>query len=347
MHAQSGQLTWVDVQARAVALPAERPLLFARRFTKMNNSPKLSESGAVLLAAQGLVKSLGGRRVVDAVDLTCHAGEVLGLLGPNGAGKTTTLRMCYGFLRPDAGQIRVAGYDLEREADLARRALGVCTQDDTFDSEFTVRGNLIQTGRYYRPRIPNLNQRIDALLDQFGLMPFAEQKPATLSGGYRRRLMIARAVVHEPRVVFLDEPTTGLDPQARVAVWELINGLRAAGLAVVLTTHFMDEAARLSDRLQVMQGGRVRAAGAPQAVVGDVVGEHVVVLAAQTPSAAAVIEWFKARGAMPAQVLTHWHVPLDAPGLATFVAEFPHLQYEVRPPNLDDLFLALSVETRS
>jgi lipooligosaccharide transport system ATP-binding protein len=301
----------------------------------------------VLLAATGLVKSLGGKLVLDRIDLTCRAGEVLGLLGPNGAGKTTALRMCYGFLNLDAGQVRIAGHDLATDGDMARRALGVCTQDNTYDSEFTVRANLVQTGRYYRPRQADLLARIDSLIERFGLGPFAHQKPETLSGGFKRRLMIARAVVHQPRVVFLDEPTTGLDPQARVAVWELINGLRAEGMAVVLTTHYMDEAERLSDRLLVLQSGKMRAAGLPRAVLGDVVGEHVVLLPAQAPEAPLVIEWLRGHGARPAQILEDWHVALDAPGLAAFVAAFPALRYEVRPPTLDDLFLALASENKS
>jgi lipooligosaccharide transport system ATP-binding protein len=310
--------------------------------SESNNGASARE---LLLEASGLVKSLGGKRVVDGIAMTCRAGEVIGLLGPNGAGKTTTLRMCYGFLRPDGGTISIAGFDLATDGDRARRALGVCTQDDTFDSEFTVRGNLVQTGRYYRPRQPDLMARIDALIERFGLAPYADKKPETLSGGFKRRLMIARAVVHQPRVVFLDEPTTGLDPQARVAVWELISSLRAEGLGIVLTTHYMDEAERLSDRLLVLQGGRVRAAGLSRAVLGDVVGEHVVVLSTQEKETPRVIEWFRARGTKPAQVLNDWHIPLDAQGLAAFVAANPELRYEVRPPTLDDLFLALASET--
>jgi lipooligosaccharide transport system ATP-binding protein len=310
-----------------------------------DRDPSAAASGGLLLEARGLVKTLGGRRVVDGVDLTCAPGEVLGLLGPNGAGKTTSLRMCYGFLRPDAGRILIAGHDLDTDGDRARRELGVCTQDDTYDSDFTVRDNLVQTARYYRPRIDDVATRVDELLRRFGLDEFARQKPETLSGGFKRRLMIARAVVHRPRLVFLDEPTTGLDPQARVAVWELIAGLRAAGMGVVLTTHYMDEAERLSNRLLVLQGGTVRASGAAKAVLGDVVGEHVVVVASDDPRAPQVAAWLAARGARPAPVLANWHLALDGQGLAAFVAAFAELRYEVRAPTLDDLFLTLAAES--
>jgi len=168
---------------------------------------------SVLLDARNLVKHLGGRRVVDGVDLACESSQIVGLLGPNGAGKTTTLRMLYGFLHPDEGRIQVNGVELGRDLVRAKRSIGVCTQDDTFDGDFTVEQNLTIAATYFRPRPTDLARRVGELLDRFELGPYAGQKPETLSGGYRRRLMIARALVHRPRLLFLDEPTTGLDPR--------------------------------------------------------------------------------------------------------------------------------------
>jgi lipooligosaccharide transport system ATP-binding protein len=300
---------------------------------------------APMLEARALVKQLGGRRVVDGVDLVCLAGQIHGLLGPNGAGKTTTLRMLYGFLTPDAGEIRVEGSDVRRDLAAAKRFIGVCTQDDTFDGDFTVEQNLLIAAEYFRPRPDALRERVSQLLDRFELRPYARQKPETLSGGYRRRLMLARAIVHRPRLLFLDEPTTGLDPQARVGVWQLVDRLRAEGLAIVLTTHYMDEAERLSDVLTVLARGRVAAHGTPKAVLGDSVGEHVVVIPSDVAARALLMPWFAGRGlGEPSTVLGDWHVPLSAEGLADFARAFPHLRYEVRSPTLDDLFLKLALE---
>jgi lipooligosaccharide transport system ATP-binding protein len=299
---------------------------------------------AALLEAHGLVKHLGGRRVVHGVDLVCHAGQVLGLLGPNGAGKTTTLRMLYGFLTADAGSIRFEGADVSHDVGRFKRQLGVCTQDDTFDGDFTVRENLEIAASYFRPRPPRVHRRVDELLERFALVGHANDKPEALSGGFRRRLMIARALVHRPRLLFLDEPTTGLDPQARVAVWDLVNGLRADGLGIVLTTHYMDEAERLSDALTVLAQGTVVAHGTPKSVLGDMLGEHVVVVDAEAAAVAGVLAWLGAHGlGEPFAVLGAWHVPLSGEQLADFARAFPALRYEVRPPNLDDLFLKLAL----
>jgi lipooligosaccharide transport system ATP-binding protein len=298
---------------------------------------------APVLLAEGLVKPFAGRRVVDGVDLRGGAGQVLGLLGANGAGKTTTLRLCSGFLQPDAGTIRVAGIDRRTAPEAAARQVGVCTQDDTFDSDFTVRGNLEPMSCYFRPRPPALQARIAALLERFGLDRYAAARPDTLSGGYRRRLLLARALVHDPRLLFLDEPTTGLDPQARLEVWELIDALRRDGLAIVLTTHSMDETERLADVLQVLREGRTVAAGPPRAVLGDGVGEHVLVLAARDPAVPAVCEWARQQGLPePRRVLATLQLALDGAGLARFSARFGDLRFEVRSPTLDDLFLKLA-----
>ena len=295
-----------------------------------------------LLDARNLVKHLGGRRVVDGVDLACERSQIVGLLGPNGAGKTTTLRMLYGFLHPDEGRILVDGVELGRDLVRAKRSIGVCTQDDTFDGDFTVEQNLTIAATYFRPRPTDLARRVAELLERFELGPYARQKPETLSGGYRRRLMIARALVHRPRLLFLDEPTTGLDPQARMGVWDLVDGLRAEGLGIILTTHYRDEAERLSDALTVLARGRVVARGTAKGVLGDLVGEHVIVV--EVSPGAAVAAWLTARGrGEPASVLGAWHVPVSGEELAEFARAFPALRYEVRGPTLDDLFMKLSL----
>ncbi|NJN48463.1 MAG: ABC transporter ATP-binding protein [Candidatus Competibacteraceae bacterium] len=302
-----------------------------------------STQATPVLQADGLIKRFADRCVVNEVSLRCQAGQVLGLLGANGAGKTTTLRLCYGFLQPDGGTIQIAGIDRSVDPEAAARQVGVCTQDDTFDTDFTVRGNLEQMSRYFRPSPSNLKERIAALMERFGLDRYENAKPETLSGGYRRRLMLARALVHEPRLLFLDEPTTGLDPQARMEVWELVNTLRNDGLAIVLTTHYMDEAERLSDDLLVLQEGRMAAAGRPRAVLGDLVGEHMLVLEVSDPAVPAVCDWARQAGlSEPSRVLSTLHLALDGPGLAQFSARFGELRFEVRPPTLDDLFLKLA-----
>jgi lipooligosaccharide transport system ATP-binding protein len=297
---------------------------------------------SVLLDARNLVKHLGGRRVVDGVDLACESSQIVGLLGPNGAGKTTTLRMLYGFLHPDEGRIHVDGVELGLDLVRAKRSIGVCTQDDTFDGDFTVEQNLTIAATYFRPRPTDLARRVGELLERFELGPYAGHKPETLSGGYRRRLMIARALVHRPRLLFLDEPTTGLDPQARMGVWDLVDGLRAEGLGIILTTHYMDEAERLSDALTVLAHGRVVARGTARTVLGDLVGEHVIVV--EAGQGAAVAAWLTTRGrGAPASVLGAWHVPVSGEELAEFARAFPALRYEVRGPTLDDLFMKLSL----
>jgi lipooligosaccharide transport system ATP-binding protein len=298
-----------------------------------------------LLEASGLVKSFGGARVVDGVDLACDQGQVLGVLGPNGAGKTTTLKMLYGFLEPEGGSIRIGGADFAAARSALKRRIGVCAQDDTLDEEFDVAGNLRQCARYFRPRVDDIERRIDALIATFGLEEHRAKRPPQLSGGLRRRLSIARAVVHGPQVLFLDEPTTGLDPQARVSVWELVARLRREGLAIVLTTHYMDEAARLIDAVLVLKDGKVLARGTPRELLGRLLGEHVVVLTPPAEFRAELAAWLTAHSEHPpATVLDEWRVPMGAATLAAFCQRFPTLKMQVRDPDLDDLFLTMSRE---
>ncbi|MEV0329977.1 ABC transporter ATP-binding protein [Micromonospora echinospora] len=221
----------------------------------------------VLIRARGLVKRFGDFTAVDGIDVDVHAGEAFGFLGPNGAGKSSTMRMVGCISPPSDGELRILGMDPVRDGPAIRARLGVCPQLDNLDPELTVRENLTTYARYFGIPRRVARDRAAELLDFVQLAERADSRVEPLSGGMKRRLTIARALVNEPEIVLLDEPTTGLDPQARHLVWERLFRLKQQGVTLVLTTHYMDEAEQLCDRLVVMDGGRIAAEGAPRALI--------------------------------------------------------------------------------
>jgi len=220
-----------------------------------------------LIHARGLVKRFGDFTAVDGIDVDVRRGEAFGFLGPNGAGKSSTMRMVGCVSPPSAGVLRILGRDPERDGPAIRARLGVCPQLDNLDIELTVRENLTTYARFFGIPRRAARRRADELLDFVQLSERADSKVEPLSGGMKRRLTIARALVNEPEMVLLDEPTTGLDPQARHLVWERLFRLKQQGVTLVLTTHYMDEAEQLCDRLVVMDGGRIVAEGSPRALI--------------------------------------------------------------------------------
>jgi lipooligosaccharide transport system ATP-binding protein len=228
------------------------------------------------LVARGLKKDYGGFGAVKGVDFEVFGGECFGFLGPNGAGKTTTMKMIYGAVIPTEGELAVAGLDVYRHEREIKRRIGVVPQDNNLDDELEVRENLLIYGRYYDLPKKLVRTRTDELLEFMQLSEKAGATVEQLSGGMKRRLLIARALLNDPEIVVLDEPTTGLDPQARLLVWDRLRELTAEGKTLVLTTHYMEEAARLCDRLVIMEGGRIIAEGAPGALVEEHVSPQVL-----------------------------------------------------------------------
>jgi lipooligosaccharide transport system ATP-binding protein len=229
-----------------------------------------------VLSVRGLRKSYGELEVVSGVDLKVAAGECFGLLGPNGAGKTTTLKLCLGLVDPDAGDIELLGEPIPTRAREARARVGVVPQFDSLDPDFTVAENLLVFGRYFGMPQREVAKRIPALLEFAGLAARGESRINTLSGGMKRRLTLARALVNDPQLVVMDEPTTGLDPQARHLIWERLRQLTQQGKTLVLTTHFMEEAERLCQRLAIMDHGRIIAQGSPRALIAEYTEAQVV-----------------------------------------------------------------------
>ncbi|MDG4805629.1 ABC transporter ATP-binding protein [Micromonospora sp. WMMD1120] len=224
-------------------------------------------AGRALIQARGLVKRFDDFTAVDGIDVEVRAGEAFGFLGPNGAGKSSTMRMVGCISPPTAGELRILGLDPVADGPAIRARLGVCPQLDNLDPELTVRENLTVYARYFGIPRRAARARADELLDFVQLSERANSKVDPLSGGMKRRLTIARALVNDPEIVLLDEPTTGLDPQARHLVWERLFRLKQQGVTLVLTTHYMDEAEQLCDRLVVMDGGRIVAEGSPRALI--------------------------------------------------------------------------------
>jgi lipooligosaccharide transport system ATP-binding protein len=244
-----------------------------------------------IVRARGLTRVFGATRAVDGIDLAVRRGECFGFLGPNGAGKTTTVSMIQGFTPLTSGELRVLGLDIQRQAREVKAQLGVCPQENNLDEEFTVERNLLTYARYFDIPVRIARARAAELLRFFGLAEQSGHRLSTLSGGMKRRLVLARALINSPRLLILDEPTTGLDPQARHQIWSRLRSLRETGTTIVITTHYMEEAAQLCDRLVIMDHGRILVEGRPRELVERTVGgEMIEIWDADDELAAAVRE---------------------------------------------------------
>ena len=295
-----------------------------------------------ILAARGIRKSYGGREVVAGIDLELSRGECYGLLGPNGAGKTTTLRMLLGLTVPDAGEITLLDHPVPKAAREGRIRVGVVPQVDNLDPDFTVRENLVVYGRYFGIDGKAMEERLPRLLEFAALEARAGSRIQELSGGMKRRLVLARALVNDPELLFLDEPTTGLDPQARHLMWEKLRVLLRQGKTILLTTHFMDEAERLCDRLKIIDHGRTLAEGAPQALIAEHIEPEVVEVYGE-----GVEPWFEAHGkSLCDRAELHGETAFcylrDAGRAVESLRGQGKLRFMHRRANLEDLFLKLT-----
>ncbi|OGB31830.1 MAG: nodulation factor ABC transporter ATP-binding protein NodI [Burkholderiales bacterium RIFCSPLOWO2_12_FULL_61_40] len=297
---------------------------------------------APLLQVQHLCKRYGDAEVVQDLSFDIAPGECLGVIGPNGAGKTTTIRMCLGLTTPDSGSIHALGLQMPQDALAIKAQLGVVSQMDTLDPDFSCAENLLVYGRYFGMKAALIQERIPSLLEFASLSSKANAKPGELSGGMKRRLSLARALVNNPKLLLLDEPTTGLDPQARHLMWERLQLLLGQGKSILLTTHFMDEAERLCSRLLVLDHGRKIAEGAPR----DLIAQHLEPDVVEVYGVGALALAESPLRALASRVEvsgeTVFFYTGNASALAQALAAYPQLRTLHRPANLEDLFLKLT-----
>jgi ABC-2 type transport system ATP-binding protein len=303
-----------------------------------------------VIQAEGLEKRFGTTTALAGLDLGVPAGAVLGVLGPNGAGKTTAVRILTTLARPDGGSARVAGLDVEKDAQAVRRRIGVTAQDATLDEVLSGRQNLVLIGRLSGLRRAAARARADELLAQFDLVDAADRMLKSYSGGMRRRLDLAAGLMTRPPVLFLDEPTTGLDPTSRVRMWNVIRGLVADGATLLLTTQYLDEADELADRIVVIDHGRAIAEGTAADLKRQTGGARLeITLTSATPAAAVALEPFVSGPVHASHDGRRLSAPVtNSSGLATTVvraldaAAIGVDDVEVRQPSLDDVFFALT-----
>ena len=301
-------------------------------------------ASAAALHVTNLHKSYDGKEVVCGIDFSVPAGTCFGLLGPNGAGKTTTLRCCLGLTAPDAGDILLGGFAVPADAAKAREQVGVVPQFDNLDPDFTVSENLMVFGRYFGLASTTIRERIPDLLEFAGLKGKENARIQTLSGGMKRRLTLARALVNDPDIVFLDEPTTGLDPQARHLIWDRLKQLTARGKTLILTTHFMDEAERLCDTLIVIDHGRKITEGSPRELIAEHIEPQVIEVFDELRGQLA--PFVEAHRSLAERVETSgetafFYCRAPQPLLAK-LAEVDGLRYVHRASNLEDVFIKLT-----
>jgi len=325
-----------------VLRPPLRQPRAAQTSTQMDENAPMSTP---LFQADRLCKRYGSTPVVDGLSFNLAAGECLGLIGPNGAGKTTTLRISLGLTHADSGRVEAFGLSMPEHAQAIKAQMGVVSQFDTLDPDFSCAENLRVFGRYFGLDRATLDARIPALLEFAALTHKAQAKPGELSGGMKRRLSLARALINDPRLLLLDEPTTGLDPQARHLMWERLQQLLKQGKSILLTTHFMDEAERLCQRLVVIDHGRQLATGSPRELIAQQLEPDVVeVYAQQNQEVQALAQSALAGLAKRVEVSgeTVFFYTQNARPLLAALNEWPQVHTLHRPANLEDLFLKLT-----
>ena len=296
-----------------------------------------------IVTAKAVSKRFDERLAVDALDLVVDAGQCFGVLGPNGAGKTTTLRMVYGVVGPDSGHINVFGLNVAEHGRTVRSRLGVTLQENVVIESLSAIENLRIFGRFHLMREPALSQRIDELVSYLELDSHAHVPAIALSGGFKRRLAIAMSLLNDPELLILDEPTTGLDPAVRLVLWNKVRALKAQGKTVLLTTHYMEEAERLCDRVLIMSEGKRVCEGAPKDLIVERLGREVVELdcsAKEEHSLSSLIEGRTTLRAGPRLFIFGEHNEQLAVDLRAALPEKQERSFVMRPANLEDLFLA-------